>query len=69
MSEAFYGSIGVYKQCLEHGVTPVYIKIQGYTVAEAFLRGQPLTYEMSVLFLSELYSPIYDFMWKAQFQC
>lgn len=31
-----------YEQYLEHGLIPVCIKIQGDTVAKAFLRGQPL---------------------------
>lgn len=34
-----------YKQYLEHGVTPVCIKIQGDMVAKAFLHDRPLTYE------------------------
>lgn len=58
-----------YKQYLEHGVTPVCIKIQGDTVAKAFLHGQPLTCEKGGSFLSELYSLICDFLQKTQFQC
>lgn len=48
------------KQYLEHGVTPVCIKIQGDTMAKAFLHGQPLMYEKGDSFLSELYSSVCD---------
>lgn len=54
------GPMVFYKQYLEHGVTPVCIKIQGDMVAKAFLHGHP--------FISELYSPICDFLRKTQFQ-
>lgn len=57
-----------YKQYLEHDLIPVCVKIQGDTVAKAFLRGQPLTYEKGGSFLSQLDSPICDFFRKAQFQ-